>query len=72
MFTGLEEQVVQAKKVWHLTFITPPEMSHLKAIEKMTKQSMKVAQAPSYQDALKGQQDQAMQTMEQTSGNRKS
>ncbi len=54
------------KKGLALTFITPPEMSHLKSIERMTKQSMKEAEAPSYQDALKGQQDQAFQTMEQT------
>ncbi|TCP27046.1 ATP-dependent RNA helicase DeaD [Scopulibacillus darangshiensis] len=54
-----------------LTFITPSEMPHLKAIEAVTKQRMKEEKAPTYQEALVGQQKAAMQSITDTlaSGN---
>lgn len=54
------------KKGLALTFITPPEMPHLKSIEKVTKHQMKLAEAPTYQEALKGQQEQAIRTIDDT------
>lgn len=46
-----------------LTFITPSEMPHLKSIEALTKQPMKRVKAPTYKEALLGQQKVAIQTL---------
>ncbi|TGB00412.1 DEAD/DEAH box helicase [Sporolactobacillus shoreae] len=49
-----------------LTFITPGEISHLKAIERLTKQPMKQVNAPSYKEALAGQQKVAVDALKQS------
>lgn len=54
------------KTGYALTFITPGEIPHLKAIERLTKQPMKPVRAPSYQEALVGQQKVAVKTLQQT------
>lgn len=46
-----------------LTFITPGEFPHLRTIERLTKQPMKQVHAPSYEEALAGQQKVAVDTL---------
>ncbi|MFT8871237.1 MAG: DEAD/DEAH box helicase [Sporolactobacillus sp.] len=46
-----------------ITFITPSELPHLHLIERLTKQPMKQVQMPSYQEALVGQQNVAVDTL---------
>ncbi|GGL62396.1 DEAD/DEAH box helicase [Sporolactobacillus putidus] len=46
-----------------LTFITPNEFPHLRSIERLTKQPMKQVSAPSYEEALAGQQKVAVDTL---------
>jgi ATP-dependent RNA helicase DeaD len=54
-----------------LTFITPSEFPHLRSIERLTKQPMKQLNAPSYEEALVGQQKVAVDNLKETleSGN---
>ncbi|MCQ2009076.1 MAG: DEAD/DEAH box helicase [Sporolactobacillus sp.] len=54
-----------------LTFITPSEFPHLRSIERLTKQPMKQINAPSYEEALAGQQKLAIDNLKETleSGN---
>lgn len=47
-----------------LTFITPKEMPHLSSIERVTKQQMKEVKAPTYHEALVGQQKSAVNAVE--------
>lgn len=53
-----------------LTFITPGEFSHLRAIEKLTKQPMKQVPMPSYAQALAGQQKVAVDTLKESLENK--
>ncbi len=46
-----------------LTFITPSEFPHLRAIERLTRQPMKPVSAPSYKEALAGQQKVAVNAL---------
>jgi ATP-dependent RNA helicase DeaD len=54
-----------------LTFITPSEFPHLRSIERLTKQPMKQINAPSFDEALAGQQKLAVDNLKETleSGN---
>ncbi|RYL92206.1 DEAD/DEAH box helicase [Sporolactobacillus sp. Y61] len=49
-----------------VTFVTPSEMSHLRAIERLTKQPMKQVKAPTYEEALAGQQQVAVDTLKES------
>ncbi|MCO7176258.1 DEAD/DEAH box helicase [Sporolactobacillus kofuensis] len=46
-----------------LTFITPSEFPHLRSIERLTKQPMKPISAPTYEEALAGQQKVAVDNL---------
>ncbi|GAY75739.1 DEAD/DEAH box helicase [Sporolactobacillus inulinus] len=48
-----------------LTFITPSEFPHLRSIERLTKQPMKQLNAPSYEEALAGQQKIAIDNLKE-------
>ncbi|MCL1631787.1 DEAD/DEAH box helicase [Sporolactobacillus sp. CPB3-1] len=48
-----------------LTFITPSEFPHLRSIERLTKQPMKQINAPSYEEALAGQQKLAIDNLKE-------
>lgn len=54
------------KKGLAVTFVTPSEMPHLNEIEKVTKQSMEQMQPPSYEEALRGQQKAALESIMET------
>ncbi|MBM7542900.1 DEAD/DEAH box helicase [Amphibacillus cookii] len=49
-----------------ISFITPREMSHLHLIEKVTKSKMKRMQAPSYDEARRGQQQITVEKLTRT------
>ncbi|WP_085522522.1 DEAD/DEAH box helicase [Tuberibacillus sp. Marseille-P3662] len=51
------------KSGWAFTFVTPPEMDHLRKIEGMTKKQLSKQPKPSEAEALQGRQQHAIQQL---------